>query len=134
MRNLVAIGQRTVVTLAAITMLMTLVTLVEAESLSPYSWPWSFGYPRSAGNDARITRFHFRRGWQLVLEAGIKADEVSVESLKEQLSERFHLCWRRAKPLQVTAETFGLAVAPGSVVVGEATDKNKPGLAEQAYH
>src|SRR5437870_13419889 len=35
--------------------------------------------------------FSLTDGWQLVLERGIKADEVAVESLKEQLADRFHL-------------------------------------------
>jgi len=105
-----------------------------AETLSPLS---ARGYtvlpvPQEAALGSGD--FPFADGWQLVLEPGIKAGEVAVESLKEQLADRFHLVLAETKVTRGRSGIIRLAVAPGSVVVGEATDKNKPGLAAQAYH
>src|SRR4051812_8050973 len=74
--------------------------------------------------------FEFTRTWRLELGSGIKADDIAVQSLKEQLQER----------LELTLGGFGsaagvvhLTVAPNAVTIGAATDSNKSALAEQAY-
>jgi hexosaminidase len=77
--------------------------------------------------------FAFAAGWQLVLERGVKSDDVAVESLKEQLSERFHLSLAEPGAGGGRGAVIRLAVAPKSVAIGEAADRIKEGIAEQAY-
>jgi len=73
--------------------------------------------------------FEIGSGWHLQLGQGVKADDVAVESLKEGLATRHG----------ITLETRGrgnaieLVIQPGSVAIGEAADKNKQALQEQAY-
>ncbi len=73
--------------------------------------------------------FEIGGGWRLELGKGVKPDDVAVESLKEGLDTRHG----------ITLETRGrgkaiaLEIQPGSVAIGEAADKNKPALEEQAY-
>ena len=72
----------------------------------------------------------FTRAWRLELGPGIKTDDVAVQSLKEQLQERFELTLGGSG---TAAGVVHLAVAPNAVTVGAATDANKSALAEQAY-
>ncbi|HET7100642.1 MAG TPA: glycoside hydrolase family 20 zincin-like fold domain-containing protein, partial [Terriglobia bacterium] len=71
----------------------------------------------------------FDSGWRLETGKGVKADDVAVESLKEGLETRHG----------ITLETRGrgkaiaLEIRPGSVEIGEATDKDRKSLEEQAY-
>ena len=75
--------------------------------------------------------FPFDGGWRIGLGSSVKAGNVAVQSLKEEMSNRYG----------VTLETGGrpggkalqLTVQPGSVEIGEATDKNQAAIAEQAY-
>jgi hexosaminidase len=73
--------------------------------------------------------FQFDSGWRVELGQGVKADDVAVESLNQQLAERY----------QVSLDSGGRGIAvalrieAGSVQIGEATDANKVALAEQAY-
>ena len=74
--------------------------------------------------------FEFTRAWRLELGPGIKTDDIAVQSLKEQLQERFELTLGGSG---TAAGVVHLAVAPNAVTVGAATDANKSALAEQAY-
>ena len=73
--------------------------------------------------------FEIASGWRLEVGKGVKADGVAVESLKEGLETRHG----------ITLETRGLGKAialeiqPGSVAIGEAADKDKQALENQAY-
>ncbi|MGI9071822.1 MAG: glycoside hydrolase family 20 zincin-like fold domain-containing protein [Bryobacteraceae bacterium] len=74
--------------------------------------------------------FEFKRGWRLELGPGIKPEDIAVQSLKEELKDRFQLT------LGVPGSAEGvvhLAMAPNAVTIGTATDANKAALAEQAY-
>ncbi|HEV2247216.1 MAG TPA: glycoside hydrolase family 20 zincin-like fold domain-containing protein, partial [Terriglobia bacterium] len=79
--------------------------------------------------EVRGGNFEIGSGWRLQLGQGVKADDVAVETLKEGLATRHG----------ITLETRGrgaaieLIVQPGSVAIGEAADKNKQALEEQAY-
>jgi hypothetical protein len=66
-------------------------------------------------------------GWRLALERSVKPDDIAVESLKEQLNERFHLT------LGNSGGVIRLVITPQSVQIGDVTDNNKAALAEQAY-
>ena len=73
----------------------------------------------------------FSSSWRLDLAPGVKPDDIAVVSLKELLQERFHLALSEAKGKGGPA--LQLAIDPHAVEVGEATDKEKSTLAEQAY-
>ena len=73
--------------------------------------------------------FEIGSGWRLELGKGVKPDDVAVESLKEGLDTRHGISLEtrgRGKAIELT-------IQPGSVAIGEATDKNKQALEEQAY-
>lgn len=74
--------------------------------------------------------FALSDGWQLVLERGVKAGDTAVRSLKELLSERCDLSLAEAT---TGRGVIRLSVAPKSVAIGEAADKDKDAIAEQAY-
>ena len=76
--------------------------------------------------------FEFTPAWALELAPGVKADDVAVTSVKEDLAERFHLKLREAKG-RGGGPRLKLAIAAKAVEVGEATDRVKSALAEQAY-
>ena len=78
--------------------------------------------------------FAFTDGWQLLSSPGVKADDVAIESLNDQLAERFRITLADPKAPRGQGGIIRLAIAPGSVAVGKAADKNKSGLADQAYH
>ena len=74
--------------------------------------------------------FDFDRSWHLDLASGVKSEDAAVESLKQGLSERFHLTLDgSSKP----AKSLSLAVAANSVSVGSTTDRDTSALAGQAY-
>ena len=75
--------------------------------------------------------FEFTTSWRLELGPGVKADDIAVASLKEELQERFHLALSEAKG--EVGPRLKLAIAPQAVEVGEATDREKTALGEQAY-
>lgn len=71
----------------------------------------------------------FDSTWHIETGRDIHADDVAVESLKEQLAQRN----------QVSLATHGqgkaveLVIRPGAVEVGEATDRDRAALALEAY-
>ena len=68
-------------------------------------------------------------GWRLEPGEGVRANDIAMESLKEQLAERhgLNLAGRgRAKVVE-------LVIHPGAVEIGPATDLDKATLTEQAY-
>jgi len=69
-------------------------------------------------------------GWQLVLDRGVKADDVAVRSLKELLIER---CGLSLADTGAGRGVIRLAVSPKSVAIGGAADKDKDAIAVQAY-
>jgi len=75
--------------------------------------------------------FEVRVPWRLELGPSVKADDVAVESLREGLRERFHFALSEAKTK--SEASLKLAIDPHAVEVGEATDREKSALAEQAY-
>jgi hypothetical protein len=115
--------------LAALLLLVAIQPL-PAQTLSPLT---SRGYtvlpiPQTVTLGPRD--FALTDGWQLVLEPGVNPDDVAVQSLRELLSERFGL--RLAEPATGQG-VIRLAVAPTSVAIGGAADKDKDAIAEQAY-
>jgi hexosaminidase len=73
--------------------------------------------------------FEFTHSWRLEPGAGIKPDDRSVQSLREQLQERFQFKLDGSG----NAPAVHLVVAPNTVTVGATTDANRAVIAEQAY-
>jgi len=77
--------------------------------------------------------FQFSPEWRLELGRGVPPNDVAVESLKDDLQTRFRVTLSGQGRARAGARTLHLAVVPNSVSVGEATDREKNVLAEQAY-
>src|SRR5690242_14834027 len=73
--------------------------------------------------------FEIGNGWRLQLGQGVKPDDVAVESLKEGLATRHGITLEA----RGQGNAIELVIQPGSVAIGEAADKNKQALQEQAY-
>ena len=74
--------------------------------------------------------FEFSGVWRIELGSGIKPGDVAVQSLNEQLQERFQLT------LVISgskARVVRLAVDPNAVAIVSTTDVDKSALSEQAY-
>jgi hexosaminidase len=67
--------------------------------------------------------------WHLEAGRDIPADDVAIESLKAQLAERYQV----ALAIRGPGKAIELAIRPGSVQVGEATDRDRAALAREAY-
>ena len=70
----------------------------------------------------------FGPGWRVELDSGVASNSVALESLREHLATRFHLHLGTDG-----SRVVRLAIAPGSVQVGEAVDRDREILAQQAY-
>ncbi|MFN7992304.1 MAG: beta-N-acetylhexosaminidase [Bryobacteraceae bacterium] len=106
---------------------------LQAGTLSPLT---ARGYtvlpvPQKVALDPRD--FPFADGWQLVLDSGVKPADVAIDTLKEQLSERFHLSLAESGAARGRGGVIRLALSPNSVDPGNFTDKDKATIAEQAY-
>ena len=77
--------------------------------------------------------FAIMNGWQLELAGGMKPDDVAVTTLKEDLAARCRLTLAESRAARGGAGVIRLSVEPGSVTIGEAADRDKASLAEQAY-
>jgi hexosaminidase len=77
--------------------------------------------------------FQFKEGWRLVLGSNIQPSDVAVESLKEGLDSRYQLKIFSNPRQSTTLKTIHLSLAPKSVEVGQAADRDREALAEQAY-
>jgi hypothetical protein len=77
--------------------------------------------------------FGFGDGWRLELAGGVSPADVGVESLIEGLESRFHVNLSAPGRQTVGGKVIRLRIAPGSVTIGEALDRDKNVLAEQAY-
>ncbi|MGH9325502.1 MAG: glycoside hydrolase family 20 zincin-like fold domain-containing protein [Terriglobia bacterium] len=74
--------------------------------------------------------FTFGSSWPLKLE-GIPSNDVSVETLRQDLAGRFNVTLgQRSK---TPGGVLTLRIAPGSVQIGEAQDPDRAALEEQAY-
>jgi len=71
--------------------------------------------------------------WQLELEGGVKEKDVAVESLKEGLATRFHRSLAAMHSARSESGVIRMALKPNSLSIGQANDRDKAALAEQAY-
>jgi hypothetical protein len=73
--------------------------------------------------------FQLKDGWQLILGSHVPSGDVSVESLKEVLDLKIAADRKKSAAVR----SIRLSIEPNSVEVGQATDREKQVLAEQAY-
>ena len=77
--------------------------------------------------------FEFNRSWRLEIGRGIEAGDIAVQSLSEQLRERFQVTLGSNGATGAKAGVVRLAVTPNAVAIGATTDTDKPAITEQAY-
>jgi hypothetical protein len=85
--------------------------------------------PEPQNVELKSADFEFGSAWRIESGPHISPADVAVASLKEQLAERHGL----TLDAPGAAKNIHLAIEPGAVKIGEATDRNKAALEEQAY-
>jgi len=73
--------------------------------------------------------FRYGPDWRIEVGSGVSPSEAAVQSLQEELITRYHL---QLQP-RGGAGVVRLLIEPGSVTIGQARDRDKSALAEQAY-
>ena len=73
--------------------------------------------------------FRISAGWRVEVGPGVAPDDVAVGALKEGLQERYELMLGE----HGSGPAIRLEVRPNSVPVGDAQDRDKAALADQAY-
>jgi len=77
--------------------------------------------------------FPFGEGWVLQLAPGVRPDEVAVETLREDLRSRFGIALAFGNVSRRQGKLLHVIIQPGSVQVGQTTDREKEALAAEAY-
>ena len=77
--------------------------------------------------------FTFSDVWSLELGRGVDPNDVAVQSLKEDLKSRFRVTLSVVRGKRIESQTVRLVILPSSVTIGQAADRDKNALAEQAY-
>ena len=77
--------------------------------------------------------FPFGEGWQFLAARGVKPDDVALQVLQEDMLARYAVRLSAASKSDVRAKMIRLVIAPGTVKIGAATDRDKEKLAEEAY-
>ncbi len=72
--------------------------------------------------------FPFGTGWSLSLAPGLSATDVAVQTLREDLRERYGISL-----IAGSARAVRMAITPGSVVIGSALGRDRARLEQQAY-
>lgn len=75
----------------------------------------------------------FTRDWRVKLEGSVAPTDAAVASFEEGLADRFHLRLKPAGKDRAGRPVVSLSIQPGSIAVGQAADRDKAALAEQAY-
>ena len=83
--------------------------------------------PNRSASRSPAGDFRFGPGWGFKL-TGVSAGDIAAVSLNEDLATRFGIKLSRGGQAAVT-----LALAPGSVAIGDALDSDKQAIAAQAY-
>src|SRR6185437_3247305 len=94
-----------------------------ASATTPLSSPLSSrGYsvlPQPQQVELQPSDFPFASGWSLVLAPGVPANDAAVETLREDLQERFGIAF-----VSGSARIVRLTVKPGSVAIGTALGRD----------
>jgi hexosaminidase len=116
--------------IAALSLFLIFVSFSTAATSSPLI---SRGYtvlPTPQKVELGVKDFEFTGAWRLELGQGVKHDDIAVQSLSEQLQERFQLALSSSN---AKLGVLRLAIVPKTVTIGAATDSNQAALAKQAY-
>jgi hypothetical protein len=73
------------------------------------------------------------KSWSLKPGAGVRPDNIAVESLREGFKTRLNPPLELGAGQDAASGVILLEIVPGSVQVGQAADKDKAALAQQAY-
>ena len=101
-----------------------------AETTSPLFGRGYTVIPEPQRVSLRSGDFIFASTWGVQIDKSVRSNDVAVETLREDLASRFNL---RLAAGGSSTGVVSLKIAPGSVQVGNATDKNKDQLAKEAY-
>jgi hexosaminidase len=77
--------------------------------------------------------FAFGNGWRVVLDSGVQHDGAAVEVLRDDLALRHGIHVETGTKSGSVATKLRMAISPGSVKIGSATDRDRDKLAEEAY-
>jgi len=77
--------------------------------------------------------FDVSPGWRLELARGVSQDDIAIVDLKEGLASRFHLALASGAGRGHQGGVIRMSISPGAVKIGDATDRNRAALEEQAY-
>ena len=105
-------------------------SLATAQTVSPL---FSRGYtviPEPQKVSLGSSDLEFNQDWQLRLDNSVAKNDIAVDTLREDLSNRFNL---RLGTAGGAGGTVTLRIQPGSVSIGTADDSKKEALKEQAY-
>ncbi|MHB8656098.1 MAG: glycoside hydrolase family 20 zincin-like fold domain-containing protein [Terriglobia bacterium] len=80
-----------------------------------------------------VSDFRFDKNWRIQTGPGVAANDIAIQSLNDELQSRFQIALDRPEGSQTSAGNVRLTILPKSVTVGDATDRDKTALAEQAY-
>ena len=103
---------------------------IRAATLSPLQARGFTVMPAPQSVQLGAANFAFRPTWALDPQ-GVAPSDIAVTAFQEELERRYH--FRMAASPTAGAGTLRLRIAPNSVTVGSAQDKDKQALAEQAY-
>src|SRR5689334_1851840 len=84
--------------------------------------------PQPQQVELQASDFPFGSGWSLALAPGLEANDAAVETLRQDLQERFGIAFVSGSPRVVR-----LTLKPGSVAIGTALDRDRAQLEQQAY-
>jgi hypothetical protein len=84
---------------------------------------------RAALKDAE---FSFDSSWRLITGKGVQSGDIALETLKEELRDRFRIALKEGSATSDTP-ALQLEVQPASVAIGEALDREREVLAREAY-
>jgi len=124
---------RTSALVVALALLLCAVGNAEAAAASALA---AHGYavlPEPQQVALRDEDFSFGPEWHLDWSAGIRADDVAIESLQEGLKMRFGVSLQRQSGKSGHGKVVWLSIEAGAVAVGKAADRDKDELARQAY-
>ncbi len=102
---------------------------LRAEPVSPLAARGYAAIPMPQQVKLGAADFNLDAGWSLETGPGVNADDVAIESLKEELLRRFHFKLSESR----RGPAIKLLIRPNSITPGKAQDRDKEVLAQQAY-
>lgn len=119
--------------LYAVAVIVLLCGTARADSFTPLEEHGYSALPQPQKVTLTGGDFNFGNAWRLELFRGVRADDVAVESLKQDLRLRYGLRVVPGGSRRTKGGVIRLAVIPRAVAIGDATDSEKGTLLAQAY-